>query len=209
MKYLSLLLIVFVGAPAFAQYESYDEIVEKLSKYTDTTPIKRSSKPSFETRDFAMVHAGLGITQTFYDADAAGLNSSMQNQGGLLINIGADVLSRKWAIEGSFANYGRTETSNSNIKLREYTLKGLYKPSITKNWSMRLGLGFSSRFLDVQNAVTNQSYKTPSGLFLMGIDTYISRMISVGADLNFKTSMIDDTIDKNSVDLSFRVDTHF
>ena len=208
MKTITLLLTFLISLPTFAQYESYDEIVDKLSKYNDKELTDNQAYRG-EIRTYSRVHAGLGVAQTFYDADAVGFDSRMQNQGGLIINLGVDVLNPQWGLEGSYANYGTSNSNETDIKLREFTLKGLYKPSINKTWTMRLGMGFSSRFLDVNNSQTSETYRTPSGLFLFGVDSYISSLISVGADLSFKTAMIDDTIDKNSVDLSFRIDTHF
>ena len=192
----------------FSNYEGYDEIVDKLSRYNDQD-LTQNQAYRAEIRTFSRAHVGLGVAQSFFDADAPALNSSMQNQGGLIVNVGVDVLSTEYGLEGSYANYGTQNTNDSEIKLREFTIKGLYKPALNKTWSMRMGLGVSSRFLDIRNIKVNDAYKTPSALFLFGMDSYISQFVSVGADLSFKTAMINDTIDKNSVDLAFRVDTHF
>lgn len=199
---------MFVCSSAFSNYESYDEIVDKLSYYNKSSTSTNQAYRS-EIRTFSRAHVGLGLSQTFFDADAVALDSSMQNQGGLLINVGVDVLNPSWGLEGSYSNFGSQNTNNSEIKLREFSIKGLYKPSINKTWTMRMGAGVSSRFLDISNPATNVSFKTPSALFLFGLDSYISQFVSVGADLSFKTAMISDTIDNNSVDLAFRVDTHF
>ncbi len=208
-RYLLLPTLIFlVTTLAQADYEGYDEIVEKLSKYKNTE-LQSNAAYRTEMRTFSRAHIGLGLTQTFYDADASGLNSRMQNQGGLLFNLGVDVFSTAWGLEGSYANFGSLETSNSSLRLREFNLKALYKPNINKVWNMRMGLGFSSRFLDISNSLQSRSFRTPSGVFTFGIDSYLNSFISVGADINFKTAMIEDTIDKNSVDLAFRVDTHF
>ena len=208
MKKIALLLALIISVPCFSNYEGYDQIVDKLTQY-DKEDHKANHAYRPEIRTYSKAHVGLGISQTFFDADAVGFDSRMQNQGGMIINMGVDVLNRHWGLEGSYSNYGSSSNSNSQIKLREYALKGLYKPAINKTWSMRLGLGFSSRFLEISNPQTNESYKTPSGLVLIGLDSYINSFISVGADLNFKTAMISDTIDKTSVDLAFRIDTHF
>lgn len=208
MKKILTLFILFASVPSFSDYENYDDIVDKLSKYS-TIETKGKKTYKTEVQTYSKVHMGLGLSQTFYDADAVALNSRMQNQGGLMINIGVDLLSQKWGLEGSYSNFGTANTDNSQVRLKEFALKGLYKTTLTETWRMRLGLGMSSRFLDISNAVTQESYKTPSALFLFGIDSYISQMISVGADLGLKTALINDTIDKNSLDLSFRIDTHF
>ncbi len=208
MKTFIFSIIVFGVSLGSANYESYDEIVSKLSAYEDRKLTDNQAYRS-EIRTFSRAHIGLGVAQSFFDADATALRSGMQNQGGLIINLGVDVMNHNWGLEGSYANFGTQNTSNSQIKLREFTIKGLYKPPLNKTWSLRMGLGVSSRFLDISNPQTNVSYKTPSGLLLFGLDSYISKFISVGADFSFKTAMINDTIDKNSVDLAFRVDTHF
>ncbi len=208
MKKILFIITLVVSASALSDYEGYDEIVNKLSAYSKKD-LRDNQAYRSEIRTYSKVHLGLGLSQTFFDADAAGFDSRMQNQGGLLINVGVDVLNQNWGIEGSYSNFGTANNNNSQIQLKEFSLKGLYKPSINKTWSMRMGLGISSRFLDISNPTTNESYKTPSALFLFGVESYISQMISVGTDLGFKAAMIDDTIDKNSVDLSFRIDTHF
>ncbi|MCJ8277455.1 MAG: hypothetical protein MJK18_11490, partial [Bdellovibrionales bacterium] len=122
---------------------------------------------------------------------------------------GVDVFNKNWGIEGSYINYGQIEPNSNTIKLREYSVRGLYNPSISTHWNARMGLGVSSRFLNISNPQVSQEYRTPSGLFLFGVESYINSFISFGADLSFKTAMIDDTIDKNSVDLAFKVDAHF
>jgi hypothetical protein len=208
MKPVIFLFALFSVSIGLADYESYDEIVSKLSTYENRS-LSDQQVYRREVRTFSRAHIGLGLAQTFFDADAVALNSRMQNQGGLVINVGVDVMSSRWGLEGSYANFGTQNTDSNEIRLREFTLRGLYKPSLNKTWTMRMGVGVSSRFLDVSNPQVEQSFRTPSGLFLFGMDSYISQFISVGADLSFKTAMIADTIDKNSVDLAFRIDTHF
>ena len=208
MKYLFFILTILAASTTLADYESYDEIVDKLSKFS-TTETHTPKKYVAPMRTFSKAHLGLGFTQTFYDADAVNLDSRMQNQGGLLIAVGIDLLNEKWAIEGSYINYGKIQPSSNTIKLREFTVRALYKPNMNKSWNARIGLGVSSRFLNVSNSQINEDYRTPSGLFLFGLESYINSSVSFGADLSFKTAMIDDTIDKNSVDLAFKVDTHF
>lgn len=208
MKTLFFILTVVFAPLTFADYEGYDEIVDKLSRY-QTTEVRKDISSARTSRSFSRAHIGLGLTQTFFDADAPNLNSGMQNQGGLIINVGVDVLSSLWGVEGSYANFGNRSTDDNQINLREFSLIGLYKPALNKNWNMRMGVGVSSRFLKINNLVASSEYRTPSGIFLFGMDTYLNSFISVGADFKFKTAMIHETIDKNSVDLAFRVDTHF
>jgi hypothetical protein len=208
MKQIIFIFIFVMSSTVPASYESYDEIVDKLSRYDDA-PTEPSQSSRGGVRSFSRAHIGLGIAQSFFDADVAGLDSRVQNQGGLIINLGVDLLSSTWGVEGSYTNFGSQNTDSTEINLREFSLKGLYKPQLSSSWVMRLGLGLSSRFLDISNMAGVSSYQTPSGLFLFGMDSYISRRISIGADLSFKTAMISDTIDQSSVDLSFRVDTHF
>ncbi|MCB0378850.1 MAG: outer membrane beta-barrel protein [Bdellovibrionales bacterium] len=211
MKTLILLFTFLFVVPLWAnyeQYDNYDDIVEKLSAY-NKADLRENVAYRSQVRSYSRAHAGIGMGQTFFDADAQGFNSSMQNQSGILLSLGVDLLNEKWGVEGVFTNFGRADTEGTKLRLKEYAIKGLYKPSLSKSWNMKLGLGLSSRFLDVANSQINQSYRTPAGMLSIGIDSYLTSFLSIGAEMNYKTALIDDTIDKNSVDLNLRVDTHF
>ena len=209
-----------LSSTLLANFESYDEIVDKLSKYGTTEKIK-TKKPTFKKDIPPMVHMGLGLTQSFFGTHGSSSGVpladqsptvSIQNQGGVMINLGVDVLNRNWGLEGSYANFGIQETEDRSLQLREFAIKGVYKPLLSSTWTLRTGVGMSARFLDIissgQNQI-NQSHKTPSGLFFLALDNYLTPFVSVGADLGLKTALIEDTIDRASVDLTFRVDTHF
>lgn len=202
-------VIICLTSTVWADYENYDQIVEKLTRYSQKKQQKEVATSTETSNQFSQAHIGLGFMQTFYDANTPGSKNSIQNQGGLLLNVGIDIFSPQWAMEGSYANFGTQESNALRLALREYSLKVLHKPNMGGLWNLRLGAGFSSRFLDISQSNSNTRHQTPSALFTFGLESHLNSFMSIGADLNFKTAMISETIDKNSVDLAFRIDTHF
>ena len=127
-----------------------------------------------------------------------------------MLSLAVDILSPEFGLEGNYYNYGRHSDSQSSIRLKEFALRGLYRPEISKAWFAKAGLGFSSRSLRVDpREGEGREYRTPSMMFSFGIDAYLNSFLSVGAEFAFKTAMIPDTIDRNSADLTVRLDTHF
>lgn len=213
MKTLTLILIFFFAHPTWAyttdtNYESYDQIVNRLSKRSKVD-VRHARVNTLTGRSYSRAHAGIGMGQTFFDSNYPS-DSQIQQQGGLMLGLAVDLLSPQFGLEGNFYNYGQHSDSKSSIRLKEFALRALYRPQISKGWYAKAGLGFSSRFLQVNevNAQARQ-YRTPSMMLSMGVDAYLNSFLSVGAEFAFKTAMIHDTVDKNSADLTVRLDTHF
>ena len=209
MKAFLITLSFLLSQSVLAQFESYDQIVSDLSNFNSTKTSRKKIKKRRSYNSYPKAHLGIGMGRSFYDSGNELSPSGVEEQGGLVINLGIDLLSREFGIEGSFANFGTSDNENGQQDLREFTLQGIFRPVLTSTWAVKLGLGLSSRFLDISSQGTQQSFRTPSGLFLFGVDRYLSDMVSVGADLSFKSAMISDTVDKSSANLSLRFDTHF
>jgi len=210
MKTWMLIFGLLAGPNAFSanhSYESYDDIVDKLSRYNDGSVIERKRYKPLHTR----AHAGMGLSQTFFQSSSSDGDQNGLEHGGLMLSLGMDVFSSRWGIEGSFQNFGRSQGATSQYQLREWNMKAFYKPQIGLDWFLRVGGGVSSRFLKVKNLDTQaeREWNTPSLSLTLGVDTYLTRMLSFGADLNYKNALIQDTIDSQSIDVSFRIDTHF
>ena len=203
----SIAFLLSLSAYAFDEYEGYDDIVDRLTSDDDTF----YNGYTLYGAQFTKAHAGIGMSQTFYNSSSAGGDSNGQRHGGMMIALGVDLLSRKWSVEGAFHNFGRSQGDNASFQLKEVALKLLYKPNIVRSWFLRVGGGLSSRFLQVTryNDQSISKQETPSMLGTVGVDTYITNGISFGIDLNLKNSLIQDTIDRRSVDVSLRLDTHF
>jgi hypothetical protein len=51
--------------------------------------------------------------------------------------------------------------------------------------------------------------QTPTGIFFGGLETFLQKNISLGLEASLRSSLISNTPDKNSLDLTFRLDTYF
>ncbi|MES2857513.1 MAG: hypothetical protein V4692_16705 [Bdellovibrionota bacterium] len=84
------------------------------------------------------------------------------------------------------------------------------KDRISRRLGYRFGAGLSARYLSVkQSGQVTKEYTTPSGVATAGLDFFMSNRFSVGAELNGRSAMIGETVDKNSVDGTLRIDAHF
>lgn len=210
MRALSILFVLLatVSTQAFDDvYEGYEDIVDRLTADTDNY----YNRSRIDFRKLTRAHAGIGMSQTFYQSSSSDGDRNGLRHGGLMLALGVDLLSRSWTIEGIYHNFGRSEGQSTRFQLKEVALKLLYKPHFINSWFLRFGGGMSSRFLKVTNfeTATGRNYQTPSLLANIGMDTFITDAISFGIDFNFKSALIEDTIDRRSVDVSLRLDTHF
>ena len=198
----------FYPLTSWANYEKYDNIVDKLSENL-TQEVRK--KPNMTTlnnlRKTFKNSFSLGLTQTFYNFSSNISLSGVHNQGGLSLSLG-----RNWtpelSTEASYTYFSEVGGSYNLIRLSELTLRGIYQSPNIKNWNIRIGFGLSSRFLNVQGPNPIQ-VNTPSALVLLGVVSYLGPRVSIGSDITFKTATVDDTIDRNSMDLAFKVNTHF
>ena len=74
MRYLSFIFVVLFASTTWSAYETYDEIVDKLSQYS-RSEVKTKNTYKAPTRGFSTAHIGIGFTQTFYDADEVALDA--------------------------------------------------------------------------------------------------------------------------------------
>jgi hypothetical protein len=200
-------LISITGHAYGEGYENYDDIVDRLSADTDGLYKPRKGF----RRNYTRAHAGIGLSQTFYQSSSSDGDRNGLRHGGMMLAFGVDLLTPRWAVEGAYHNFGRSEGETTRYQLKEVALKMFYKPNVYKSWFLRLGGGFSSRFLNITTFQDNrkQRHETPSMLITVGADTLLTSAVSFGVDLNIKNSLIEDTIDRRSVDVSLRIDTHF
>lgn len=204
-----LLLLSLSSTGQEESFQSFDSIVDQLTS-------TRTGAPRDLSRDlFAdiLFHSGVGMTTSHLTLrDPAG-GEQTGFMKGVEINLGIDLFSKNWLAEGSFRSFGAEEFSNGQVDLNEFDLKLVYHNHLAPYIRFRTGGGLAARYLQyIDNTTapgTQTDYTTPSSLFFAGIQAELSRMMSVGLELSYRTTMIDETIDHNAFDASVRVDAHF
>lgn len=189
------------------EYEevSYDELVNRLSKKKNSI----SQSTNSNVLDEIMIHAGFGLSTSSLSYEVSGVPAQKQISG-FQLSLGIDLFSPQWVAEGAIRNFGSQETASEVKSFREMDLKIMYKSLVeTNSLYFHLGTGITTRYLKISNYGSEVNETTPASVFFIGLDNPLSKFLSVGFDLSYRSGMLNKSIDKSSVDLMLRMDTHF
>lgn len=193
------------AAPSSSDYEevSYDDLLTELSAKKRT--VTNSQTSSFDT---VRLHAGVGYANTFTNIATHKQNFN-RHAAGIQISLGMDLFSPNWYSEGVFRNYGLTTNGNEELALRELDLKLGYTSSLESIWAFSLSSGLSNRFLRFSDPSKNIDVDstTPSLVVSTGFHAQVHKNVSLGAELSAHSALISRTVDKNSFDFAFRINT--
>lgn len=197
---------------AFEQDEiSYEALIKELKGNTST------ALDPLETPDplnQVMFHGSVALTTSYLvvTPEAGGnLNGLMR---GIELGFGIDLLSRNWMAEGSVRSY-QPENLNreTQVALREFDLRLVYHDQFARNMRYRMGGGLTSRYLTFNSRdgaqINQEKYTTPSSLFFIGAQVSLGPRWSIGPDVAYRSTLVDETVDKRSFDANLRVSAHF
>ena len=187
---------------------NYDAIVQRLS---DNEPERPLTGDPFEN---VKIHIGVGLANSVETLRYGNGDKTNVAQRGVQIAMGIDLFSKTWLAEGTFRNFGETEFENANVGMKEFDLKVVYQSRLAPSWYTRLAGGLSARYLKVfyhgdQKPLDRNEYDTPASVLQAGLTTVLTPGLSFGTDLAYRNSLIDETPDKSSFDLTLRLDGHF
>ncbi|MCM2282891.1 MAG: porin family protein [Bdellovibrionaceae bacterium] len=207
-------LLTFLSSPptSFAQSEEdedlmdYDQIVRELSH----GPTNRAQATSTTTNPFdsVLMHGGVGLASTFSSIPYQGQRIQLHQQG-FQAALGIDLFSEHWLAEGTARSFGNAEYNQVNVGLKEFDLKVYYRDRIGSKLGVRAGAGLSARYLTVKSGKSETVYSTPASVLGLGLEYFLGRSVSLGAEVSARNTLIDETIDRSAIDGTLRVDTHF
>jgi hypothetical protein len=190
----------------------YDAIVSELNRQT-TSPRQGSSRAKLASSDpfeNVLIHAGVGYTTLSQKVNLTPEQSLDINQRGIQASLGIDLFTPYWIAEGSARSFVESQEETARVAIQEFELKIIHKDRLFKRLGYRAGLGLTARYLTIQQIGEKPiEFTTPSTVGTIGMDFYLSELVSLGAEINARTAMISETIDRNSVDATVRFDTHF
>lgn len=194
----------------------YEDIVKDLSKDVSREE-KRVSENSSRARarrtgeqsslDDVMIHGGVGLTQMFGTVGAASRVHLAQQ--GVQATLGIDLFSNNWMAEGAARNFTARDYDRTAVSLKEFDLKIVYHNTFAPKLQYRLSSGLAARYLKIEGVNGTEDYKTPSSIFAAGADYLLSRTISIGGELATRSALISETADKNTYDMTLRLDANF
>jgi hypothetical protein len=203
-----------VDSSASADELNYDSIVDQLSKENSamdaTTRAKQMNRLGADPLDLVVMHGGVGFTTFVQRVHLPSGPSYTLNQRGIQAALGIDLFSPNWMAEGTARSFGEEGDSTVRSSVQEFELKVLYKDRTSKYLGFRAGGGLSGRYLTIkEQGQDEKEYTTPTSVATVGGDIFFTDKFSIGADINARSALIGETIDRNSFDATLRLDTHF
>lgn len=211
MKTLITLLLIANFANAYESseedYYNYDTIVDQL-RYK--SPEEQAAIDS-NLYDDIYFHVGAGFSQSILNI-RGNSQSDTVSMNGIEMKGAINLFNPFWLAEGTIRNFNNTNGSKASYKLREFELKVSRFTPMSRNWLYRVTTGLAARFLKT-NIDTNdgsiKNYSTPSLILGGGLGYNLNPRMSLIGDVAFKASMINDTVDRNTLDFTLRLDTRF
>ncbi|MEK6556262.1 MAG: hypothetical protein AABZ31_13530 [Bdellovibrionota bacterium] len=202
------LTLTLLAAPlvqASEDYSSYDDIIKNLKGSEISAAYSGTAKSDF---DSIKIHAGAGLVNSNLRLDTPKGLASNATVRGVELFVGIDLFSPAWIAEGAVRTFTSERFSGTTLSLREFDLKVISRNQISKTMFWRAGAGMSARYLDFAEKpaqLEKRAYTTPASEFVAGLGAQFSPAFSAGIDLSYKNSLINDTIDKSSVDGNIRL----
>ena len=214
-------MIFFVGLNCTAavddddeeSYESYTEILNRLSKPKAVT----SSKTSIDTESRisrlgdTIFHAGVGFIGMYQiiEINKSTHREYLQNTG-FQASFGIDLLSPVLLAEGTVRSFESNNLSWTKFSLKEFDLKFAYKPRLVEQLGLKMGAGISARYSVYRRPSGEEFYyTTPASVLFGGFDIFVSEMISFGIESSYRSALVGQTADQSAADATFRIDGHF
>lgn len=232
MRRVFLSFVILFSSLAFSQYDNteedyidYDDIINRLSS-SRTTYNKLQGDPF----DSIRIHIAVGFVNTVNNIKIVN-ETYRPSFNGVQMNLGIDLFSYNWRAEGSIRNFSNLKQDTIDYKYQEFDLKLIYHQHLNKSWAYYIGGGLSARYLETSYYIeqgVNTSSKpsqspsstsnlehiklkstTPASILVSGISFVITNSFSLDTEVSYRTAVIQDTIDKSGIDLSFKFSGHF
>jgi hypothetical protein len=199
--------LVFLSLAAHAETEmDFDDIVNNLS----SNRASAHATPTGDPLEDVQIHLGAALTNGVFSIQHADGTSTQANQRGVQVNLGIDMFSPNVVAEGTIMSDLQQQYDNATVGLQEFDLKLFYKDFLEPQVDYRLGGGLAARYLSVTpKAGPEEKYTTPAWIAIGGLDLYVTRGLSLGAEVAGRGSLTGETPDQSSVDFSLRLDAHF
>lgn len=197
--FILLLLCHFSSSAAEKQYESYEEIVQRLSSYR-SQQLKSKLSTTVPKQKY---HLSLGYSQNFLPIDFGNVGDlSMQglSLGGAIPLVGQQLFAEAY---GKF--YQSNQESGYDASLKQFELRLAHKEPMSVA-IVNFGVGFSSKFIDIKNGSLGvaKDMSIPSLLFLLGLERQLTSRVSLAGDILYHRSIRGTPDAKNSYEAVIR-----
>ena len=208
--------VISLASPSYEDEENimgYDEIVDKLSQ--TRTPGYTANNDPFKN---VKIHGGVGFVSSYISLQPPQGGRISGFLKGFEANFGIDLFTPNWVAEGAVRSFSEariksSDTDPAKTSLREFDLKVVYKPRLSRLLRLRAGAGLAARYLTFSQTLEEgrfrKKYNTPSSILLFGAIARISGNFSVETDLALRSAMIEETIEDSAIDAAIRLSARF
>lgn len=203
-------MVLIIGFSSYAEenYSGYDSIIRELSGSQHSS----ISTTSSGAMDVIRFHAGVGMIATHVSLDLPKPLPQKKTLRGFEARLGIDLFSPRWVAEGAVRTFDPENIAEGQISLREFDLLVVYKNRAAKSLEMSIGGGMSARYLDITGGVAGEfprSNTTPASVFLFGLNAYITPAFSLGAQVSYRSPLVQETVDNGSFDGGLKIAGHW
>lgn len=185
----------------------YETIVQELSK--SRVKVEKQA-PSRDPFALVKIHTGIGFTQSLLRVRKNNGDSVEGFNKGIQASLGIDLFSKNWFAEAVIRSFGDSEfDDNIIVQLKEFDLKVVYRSNPHNTFGFRTGLGLASRNISITELGSERSFSTPSSILLLGLDTNISEMLTIGGEFSYRSSFTSESDDRVAMDFALKIDAHF
>ncbi len=201
---LSLFLETKVQAQEYDEV-SYDDLINQISK--KRSRVSESTNPSI--LDDITLHAGFGLLTSAMEVNEINRHTQLQLNG-FQLSFGIDLFSPNWVAEGAIRNFGTGSAGTQNYSFRELDMKVLYRaPLQSSDLGLRLGAGLATQYLSMTDVGTYIDESAPASILFGGIEGKVNRNFAIGAEIGYRSSLLNSAANRDSLDLTLRLDSFF
>lgn len=194
-------LFQFASAETNKPYESYEEIVDRLSSYR-SQKISTEMSTSVPRESF---HIALGLTNTSTKISDLGMGSVSHT--GFSIGGAYPIIEQQLFFEAAGKFFKGVDNGALSSSLQQYEAKINHREPLSFG-ILNMGAGLSTRFLSLSSPDTELNYRIPSMMISTGPERRITQRMSLGGELGYHRSLKDDPNGKNTVELAFKLNYH-
>jgi hypothetical protein len=207
-KWAALALLIFTPlVHADDTYSSYDDIVRDLSTSTSYQTSTATNK-----EELIRFHTSFGLITNYIGLNLPKGLPNSASLSGYEFRLGIDLFSQNWISYGTIRSYDPENFRSGQIEMKEFDLMVVYNDAIRGSFRYSIGGGMTSRYLDFIGTFSerfNRKNSTPASVILLGLDSKISRPLSAGLTMTYRSPLISETIDNGGWDGNVHLSAQF
>lgn len=207
-SFLTLMLICWqsLGLAQGLEEVPYDEVLQDLNRQIGRKTYRSKQNALLHPEDSLMVSTRLGYAHSLWNIEKAGKARARFDEG-IEVLVGTDLFSSSWAGEMAFRNFGTEKKQNEETSLREFDIRLVYLNFSSNQTIFRLVNGFGARYSKYLDKTSGFAADDSTPVYLLGggLDFWLTKKLVFGLEASTRIPLINESVDRGSVDLSLQL----